>query len=134
MPTTFAVLGSGGWGTAVALLLAQNPKHRVRLWSAHPESAVLLSMARENTRLLPGVKLPDALQISFDSAEATDGADCWVTAIPTAYLRATLRRFANLRKADVPVVSLTKGLEVATFRRPSEIITEVLGTETVAVL
>lgn len=134
MPTTFAVLGSGGWGTAVALLLAQNPGHRVRLWSAHPESAVLLSMARENTRLLPGVKLPDAVQISFDTAEATDGADCWVSAIPTAYLRATLKRFAHLRKTDVTVVSLTKGLEVATFRRPSEIIAEVLGTERVAVL
>ncbi|MDY3561660.1 NAD(P)-dependent glycerol-3-phosphate dehydrogenase [Gemmata sp. JC673] len=134
MPITFAVLGSGGWGTAVACLLAQHPDHRVRLWSAHPERAALLNAARENARLLPGVKFPDALRVEFDVASAVAGADCWVSAIPTAYLRATLHRFSGLCGPDVPVVSLTKGLEVATFRRPSEIISEVLGTEKVAVL
>src|SRR4051812_20887633 len=121
MPTTFAVLGSGGWGTAVATLLSQNPGHRVRLWTAHPENAVRLQESRENSRLLPGVKLPDALAITSDCVEAVDGADCWVSAVPTAYLRATLARFTTLRATDAPVVSLTKGLEIATFRRPSEI-------------
>jgi glycerol-3-phosphate dehydrogenase (NAD(P)+) len=132
--TTFAVLGSGGWGTATAILLAQNPAHRVRLWSAHAENAVKLRDTRENTRLLPGVPIPDSVQITADPAEAIDSADCWVTAIPTAYLRATLGRFTGVRKADVPVVSLTKGIEVATFRRPSEIIGELLKTENIAVL
>lgn len=134
MSTTFTVLGSGGWGTAVACLLAQNPDHRVTLWSAHPEHAALLSAARENTRLLPGIKLPDSLRIEFDAAAAVEGADCWVTAVPTAYLRTTLQRFSGLCRPGVPVVSLTKGLEVTTFRRPSEIICDVLGTERVAVL
>jgi len=134
MATTFAVLGSGGWGTATAVLLAQNPAHRVRLWSAHAENAAKLQASRENTRLLPGVRIPDSVQITADPAEATDSADCWVTAIPTAYLRNTLGRFTAVRKADVPVVSLTKGIEVATFRRPSEIIGELLKTENVAVL
>ena len=132
--TTFAVLGSGGWGTAVAVLLAGSPAHRVRLWSAHADNAVHLRAARENPRLLPGVRIPEAVQITADPAEAVDAADCWVTAIPTAYLRATLGRFTKVRAADVPVVSLTKGLEVATFRRPSEIIGELLETENVAVL
>lgn len=134
MPTTFAVLGSGGWGTAVALVLARNPDHRVRLWSAHPENAQQLRQSRENTRLLPGIPLPDSLEITGDEAPAVQNADCWVSAIPTAYLRATLSRFSRVRTADVPVVSLTKGIEVATFRRPSEIISEVLQTENVAVL
>ena len=53
-------------------------------------------------------------------------ADCWVTAIPTAYLRDTLGRFAGVG-GSAPVISLTKGIEAATFRRPSEIIAEVLG-------
>ena len=48
MPTTFAILGSGGWGTAIAVLLAQNPDHRVRLWSAHAESARRLRESRED--------------------------------------------------------------------------------------
>lgn len=132
--TTFAVLGSGGWGTAIAVLLAQNSEHRVRLWSAHPENATKLRESRENARLLPGVRLPDSLEITAAEADAVASADCWVTAIPTAYLRTTLARFAGVRKADVPVVSLTKGLEVATFRWPSEIIAELLKTENVAVL
>lgn len=132
--TTFAILGSGGWGTAVAVLLAQNPTHRVRLWSAHADNAAKLNESRENARLLPGVRFPDSLQITASEVDAVAGADCWVTAIPTAYLRATLARFGALRTSDVPVVSLTKGLEIATFRRPTEIIGELLKTENVAVL
>jgi glycerol-3-phosphate dehydrogenase (NAD(P)+) len=126
MPT-FAILGSGGWGTAIALLLAQDPAHRVRLWSAHAESARQLREQRENVRLLPGIPIPESVQITDDPAEAVGGADCWVTAVPTAYLRATLTRFAHL-KSDAPVISLTKGLEVGTFRRPSEVLGELLGT------
>lgn len=133
MPT-FAILGSGGWGTAIAVLLAQNPAHRVRLWSAHPDNAAKLRESRENTRLLPGVRIPDSVQITGDPAEAVDSADCWVTAIPTAYLRGTLAQLADVRKADVPVVSLTKGLENTTFHRPTEIIGEILKTDNIAVL
>ena len=58
MPTTFAVLGDGAWGTAIALLLAQNPTHRVTLWSAREENGRLLRERRENVRLLPGVPIP----------------------------------------------------------------------------
>jgi len=134
MATTFAVLGSGGWGTAVALLLAQKPDHAVRLWSAHPESAKKLIETRENARLLPGVAIPDSVRITADENEAVQNADCWITAIPTAYLRDTLARFARLRSRDVPVISLTKGIEAHTFRRPTEIVGELLGTANVAVL
>jgi glycerol-3-phosphate dehydrogenase (NAD(P)+) len=134
MPTTFAILGSGGWGTAIAVLLAQAPEHRVRLWGAHPETARRLREDRENARLLPGVPIPDSVLVTDDPAEAVAGADCWVTAIPTAFLRSTVARFAPVRAADVPVVSLTKGLEVGTFRRPSEIIAATLRTENIAVL
>ena len=60
MPTSFAVLGDGAWGTAVALLLAQNPRHRVVLWTAREDNARILRERRENVRLLPGVAIPDA--------------------------------------------------------------------------
>ncbi|MBA4189323.1 MAG: glycerol-3-phosphate dehydrogenase [Planctomycetaceae bacterium] len=128
MPTTFAILGSGGWGTAIAVLLAQNPDHRVRLWSAHSEAAQQLQNARENVRLLPGVPIPQAVSITDDPAAATHEADCWVTAIPTAFLRTTLSRFTGIR-SNASVISLTKGLETSTFRRPSEIIAELLGAD-----
>jgi glycerol-3-phosphate dehydrogenase (NAD(P)+) len=132
--TTFAVLGSGGWGTAVALILAQNPARRVRLWGAHAESVARIRASRENARLLPGVPIPESILVTGAEAEAVEGADCWVTAIPTAYLRDTLGRFCGVRKLDVPVVSLTKGLEVGTFRRPTEIVGELLKTDNLAVL
>lgn len=133
MPTTFAVLGSGGWGTAMAVLLAQSAGHGVRLWCRREEAARDILDRRENTRLLPGVPIPPGVLVTSDEAEAVSGADCWVVAVPTAFLRPTLARFAPLR-ADVPVVSLTKGIENATFRRPSEIIGDVLATDRLAVL
>lgn len=134
MPTTFAILGSGGWGTAIAVLLAQNPDHRVRLWSALADSGRLLRERRENVPLLPGVPIPESVELTCEPAEAVAGADCWVSAIPTAYLRDTIARFVPHRNAAVPVVSLTKGLEAGTFLRPTEIVGKILRTERLAVL
>ena len=134
MPTTIAVLGDGGWGTAVALLLARSPDHRVRLWSARPESGARLRQDRENVRYLPGVPIPEAVELVTDPAGAVDGADLWVSAIPTVHLRPTIERFRDLANASTPVVSLTKGIELSTFARPSEVIGEVLGTDRVVAL
>jgi glycerol-3-phosphate dehydrogenase (NAD(P)+) len=134
MRKTFAILGTGGWGTALAVLLADDPGHRVRLWGAHPDTVAKIRDTRENARLLPGVPIPESVELTADPREATAGADCWVTAVPTAYLRDTLARFVPVRDTGVPVISLTKGIEVGTFRRPSEIIEEVLAPRRVAVL
>lgn len=134
MPTAIAVLGDGAWGTATALLLARNPDHRVRLFSARPENGNRLQTDRENVRYLPGVPIPPAVNLVADPVAAVRGTELWVSAIPTVHLRATLDRFRALANAGTAVVSLTKGIELATFRRPSELITEVLGTERVAAL
>jgi len=136
MSTTFAVLGDGAWGTALAVLLAARPDHRVRLWSARRENGELLRQTRENVHLLPGVRIPESVELTRDARAAVAGADLWVTAIPTVYLRATLERVRReLGEGDVPpVVSLTKGIEVSTFRRPSEVVAEVLGAKRTVVL
>ncbi len=134
MPTTFAILGDGAWGTAIALLLAANPEHRVRLWSARAENARLLRERRENVRLLPGVPIPEAVHLTADVAEAAAGADLWVAAVPTVYLRSTLQPVAGALRGDRPVLSLAKGLENETFLRPTEILRQVLGVRHVAVL
>jgi glycerol-3-phosphate dehydrogenase (NAD(P)+) len=134
VPITLAVLGDGAWGTATALLLARNPDHRVRLWSAREENARILGEKRENTLLLPGVRIPDSIELTTDPAAAIASADLWISAIPTVYLRPTLHRFAGKCRPIQPVLSLTKGLELSTFHRPTEIIREVLGTESVAAL
>jgi glycerol-3-phosphate dehydrogenase (NAD(P)+) len=134
MPTSFAILGDGAWGTAIALLLAGRADHRVTLWSARPENARILKERRENVRLLPGVTIPEAVRLTTDIAEAIEGADLGIAAIPTVYLRATLQTVAKAIGADLPMVSLAKGLENATFFRPTQILEHVLGTRRLAVL
>ena len=134
MTTRFAILGSGGWGTAVALILAQNPQHRVALWSARPENAAFWHARRENVRLLPGVAIPQSILLTTEIAQAVDAADLLIAAVPTAYLRSTLERIAPAIAKETPLLSLAKGLENNTFRRPTQIALEVLGPRCVAVL
>src|SRR5947209_16641088 len=112
MPTKFAVLGDGAWGTTIALLLAGNPDHRVTLWSAREENGRILAQHRENVRLLPGVPIPPAVELTTDVEQAVAGADLLIMAVPTVYLRETLRRIAPALGAGRPVLSLAKGMEM----------------------
>jgi glycerol-3-phosphate dehydrogenase (NAD(P)+) len=89
---------------------------------------------RENVRLLPGVPIPESVNLTEDAGLAVRGAELLVCAIPTVYLRATLDRFRGLVPPTAKVLSLTKGLENATFRRPTEILHEQLGVTHLAVL
>jgi glycerol-3-phosphate dehydrogenase (NAD(P)+) len=134
MQTTFAVLGDGAWGTAIAVHLAQNPRHTVRLWSAREANGRLLQERRENVRLLPGVRIPEAVELTLDAGRAVEGADLWVTAVPTVYMRATLSAVAGQLRPGPPVLSMAKGIEECTFLRPTEILAEVLGVSRLAVL
>jgi glycerol-3-phosphate dehydrogenase (NAD(P)+) len=134
MSTKFAVLGDGAWGTAMALLLAQRSEHRVILWSARRENGQILREQRENVRLLPGVPIPETVELTTDVEQALADAALCIAAIPTIYLRQTLERVKSVLCADQAVLSLTKGLENLTFLRPTEILRDVLGTEQVAVL
>jgi glycerol-3-phosphate dehydrogenase (NAD(P)+) len=134
MPTKFAVLGDGAWGTAIALLLAEKSEPIVILWSAREENARLLRERRENVRLLPSIPIPQTVTLTADIHEAVTGADLYITAIPTVYLRETLQRIRPAVSKDVPVLSLTKGLEMGTFLRPSEMLRQLLGSRRIAVL
>jgi len=135
MPTKFTVLGDGAWGTAIALLLAQNPNHRVTLWSAREENGRLLQECRENVLLLPGVPIPLSIDLTTDAKAALADAELWIFAIPTVYLRSTLERLAPLLPQQRPPgLSLAKGVENGTFLRPSEILCQMLALEHVAVL
>ena len=93
----------------------------------------MLRERRENP-LLPGVSLPPAVRLTCDIAEAVDGTDLWIAAIPTVYLREVLGRIAPFAGRPPAVLSLAKGVENGTFFRPSEIILQLLGPTPVAVL
>ncbi len=133
LPETVAVIGGGAMGTCCAKLIAENG-HRVRLWVRTAEQADALRRDRENRRLLPGVRLPENLAVTADVAEAADGADRLLIAVPTKYLRDCLAGLAPSLPAGVPALSVVKGIEFGTFRRPSEIIRETLGDRPVTAL
>jgi glycerol-3-phosphate dehydrogenase (NAD(P)+) len=134
MPTRFAILGDGAWGTAIAVHLARSPDHRVTLWSARADNGRLLQECRENVRLLPGVPIPPTVELTTEIHQALAGADLLIAAIPTVYLRETLQAVVPALHEDKPVLSLAKGLENTTFLRPTEILRQVLGVHRVAVL
>jgi glycerol-3-phosphate dehydrogenase (NAD(P)+) len=130
------VLGDGGWGTAIALLLDKNG-HNVTLWSNFPDYAAVMSKKRENTKFLPGVKLPSSIKVACSLEIAHCSLDLIIMAIPTQYSRAVLAKLkTNIckLKSDISIVSVAKGLEMGTLKRPSELIKEVLGTDKIAVL
>jgi len=127
------VIGDGGWGTALALNLSKN-KIPVTIWSAFPEHARELSQSRENKRFLPGVSIPTDVVITADPQTAARGADFVVSVVPTQYLRGVAGRFEDALGGDVPIVSATKGIEIETFKTPSQILAEVLGPRSLCVL
>ncbi len=130
-----AVLGDGAMGTACAILAHQRGIPQVTLWSALQENGQLLQQHRENIYLLPGVKIPQTIELTTDAAVAIDHADLILIAIPTVYLRQTLTRIkSQLQALSTPMVSVAKGLEIATFCRPTEIIAELAGNRSLAVL
>lgn len=134
MPTKITILGNGAMATACAILLTENPSQRVAMWTRNPSHAEELNRDHENRRLLPGVPLPESLEITGDIDQAVAGADFLIAAIPTKFLRAALAQLAPTLGGDRPVVSVIKGLENQTFMRPSEIIEDVLGSRPVVAL
>jgi glycerol-3-phosphate dehydrogenase (NAD(P)+) len=116
-----AVIGAGGWGTALAALLGEQGRS-VALWARSRQAAAELAAARQNKRYLPGVVLPEAVACTADLADAAAGAGIVVIATPSHAVRATAAALAPLVAPGAIVVSAAKGLEVGTLERMSEVI------------
>lgn len=117
-----AVLGSGGWGTALAMLLVENG-HDVTLWSYQAEESRHLAETGENP-LLPGVKLPQGLTYTSDLSCVT-GCAVVVMATPSFGVRSTAGQVKDLLAPDAILVSVSKGIEKGTSLRMTQIIREV---------
>lgn len=128
------VLGGGAMGTGCSILLSEHKACSVALWLRNPAEAAELARSRVNRRLLPGIRIPDAVAITADIAAVAPNADILVAAIPTAFLREALGRLAGHFPPGCPVVSVIKGIETETFLRPSEVIRQVLGDRDVVAL
>lgn len=123
-----AVLGSGSWGTTFAQVLCDAGTSAV-LYSRRPEVAKAVTEQHENPDYLPGVALTPALSATADAAQALDGAELVVFAVPAQSLRANLASWTPLLPPDALLVSLLKGIELGTCKRMSEVICEMAGAD-----
>ena len=125
-----AVVGSGGWGTALAKLLYQNG-HKVTIWSFAQNEIDYIREHHENA-LLKGVEIPEEIELTTDLA-CVAGKDIVVSAVPSFAVRQTAEKMKPHLTPETVIVSVTKGVERDTSKRMSEIIADVTGN-TVAVL
>jgi glycerol-3-phosphate dehydrogenase (NAD(P)+) len=126
------VFGAGGWGTALALVLRAAGGHPT-LHARRADFAAELRRARENRPYLPGIHLPASLPVRSGAPDFR-GAELFVLAVPTQFVRAALEPLAAAYPRTLPVVSVVKGIEVGTLKRVSEVIRDVLGRVPVCVL
>ena len=119
-----AVLGSGGWGTALAMLLAENG-HTVTLWSYLEEESRRLQQTRENP-LLPGVTLPESLSYTWDLS-CVRGCGVVVMATPSFGVRSTAEGIRGMLTPETILVSVSKGIEKGSSLRMTEIIRQATG-------
>lgn len=106
----FAVIGAGAYGTAAAIMLAENG-HETVLWGRDPGRLAAIDAARENLQCLPGVRLPAGVQLISDWNAALAGSEVAVIAAPSRAIRDAASRIKDFPGA---VISLTKGLEPGT--------------------
>ncbi|MFI6448154.1 NAD(P)H-dependent glycerol-3-phosphate dehydrogenase [Kitasatospora sp. NPDC050543] len=133
--TRCAVFGTGSWGTAFAMILA-DAGCEVALWGRRQELVDAINATHVNPDYLPGVTLPGAIRATTDAADALAGAEFAVLAVPSQTLRENLAGWAPLLEPQTVLVSLMKGIELGTAKRMSEVIAEVAGVpaERVAVV
>jgi glycerol-3-phosphate dehydrogenase (NAD(P)+) len=123
-----AVVGTGSWGTTLAVLMAR-AGHHTSLWARTPEEAEALRSARENRRFLPGVILPDALTITSALEEALNPCDILLLVVPAQRMRENVGWVRPFLQRETIVLSAAKGLEQETALRLSEVIAQGLPPE-----
>lgn len=125
------VLGSGGWGTALAIS-AFNCGHNVTLWSPFEDEVAQLNKNRENVKLLPGIKIPDAIEITTDITKSENSL-ITVIACPSVAVRSVAKQLSAVNNHGI-VVNVAKGFEKGSLKRLSQVISEELPNDKIAVL
>ena len=125
-----SVLGTGGWGIALAVH-AHSLKHSVTMWSPFENEVEELNRERENKKLLKGIKIPDEIRISTD-IDACKGSDITIIAVPSFAVRSTAARLKGIDCGII--VNVAKGFEKGSLLRLSEVIAEELPEEKIVVL
>src|SRR5215469_7865863 len=119
------VIGSGAWGTTLALLLA-NKGAETTLWEHRPGRALEMQRRRENALFLPGIHFPGALRVTSDIKEAVEEKDMLLLVTPSQLMRGNVRMLAPYVSRKTLLVSASKGIEVSSLKRLTEVINEEL--------
>ncbi|MCK5573092.1 MAG: NAD(P)-dependent glycerol-3-phosphate dehydrogenase [Bacteroidetes bacterium] len=119
------VLGAGSWGTTLAILLA-NKSHEVSLWSFRESDAELIRTTRENAAFLPGMRVPETVDVSSSLQAAVEGAEMLVGAVPSQYLRKVVEQLKGRPLDRTLVVNVAKGIENRTLMTMSEMLLDAL--------
>ena len=127
------VLGAGSWGTALSLLLHKNG-HQVKLWSALENEVKMLNEKREHESKLPGVRIPEEVEITTDLEGCLRDVDVAVLAVPSPFTRSTAKQMAPYVKEGQIIVNVAKGVEEDTLMTLSDIISEEIPAANVCVL
>ena len=117
-----AVIGAGGWGTALAVM-AHQYGNTVSLWSPFEEEVAAIRRHDEHKKLLPGVAVPPSIRLTTNIACAA-GADLVIMAVPSFAIRSTAARLADVVKPATIIANAGKGLEDATLKRFTQVIAE----------
>ncbi|HAG04893.1 MAG TPA: NAD(P)H-dependent glycerol-3-phosphate dehydrogenase [Lachnospiraceae bacterium] len=129
---TVAVIGSGSWGTALAIQL-KRAGNNVILWSFKESEVQAILADRENKEFLPGVKIPEEITVTFKD-EDVSWADIILFATPSKFVRNMAKRFSSFVKEGQIVINVAKGLEEGTLLRLSQVIKEEIPQCKIAVL
>ena len=121
------VLGGGGWAIALAKVLYENG-HRVTLWSALEKEVKSLSKDRENKICLPGIHIPEEIEISGDLKYAVKGSEMIVMAVASSFVRSTSARLKDIIPEGQIIVDVAKGIEDKTFYTMTDIMEDEIPT------
>lgn len=119
-----SVLGAGGWGTTLAIILHYNG-HNVTLWEYKKDYVKLLSKKRENEIYLPGIKIPEEINITHHFEESTSKMNLIILAVPSQYLRGVIRKANYSDIKNSILVSVAKGIEIKSLMTMSQMLKDV---------
>lgn len=122
---TIAVLGAGSWGTALALVLADNG-HEVRLWSHNEEQVKEINQYHTNKKYLPEIVLPELIVGYASLSDTLTGIKTVILAVPTKAIREVLGKIRAIQKSPFTIAHVSKGIEPDTLLRITEMIKEEL--------
>ena len=126
MKSAIAIIGAGGWGTALGITMARDERD-VRLWAYEPYLVETIIATRENPVYLPGAAIPDCVRVTNSMSDALHGARIVIIAVPSHVYRNVLSQMLPSLNAEMIFVSAAKGIENDTLMRMSEVIVDVIG-------